>query len=409
MKKRNHCVQTVAILAIAASLCRGAETNPPPYQIDPNYKPTRDLSQFFAKVKAGRPVTVMSLGGSVTEGHSWCAFATEWLQKEYPNHQIRYVDGALGGRGPDLTAFRFRREHLPQHPDLVFIEYVVNSYPPKPENYKALDGMVQQLLRQWQKPDIVFVYVNAKGGPSVLPKATPGGSPRPWAWWTGTNDVAALEKVQPLARYYGFQEVDVRTYAQGQFDDGKLTWDEFARDPIHPTQRGHAIYAEPVIELLKQQAALADHPTPVPPVPAAYGSDEWTTATVLPISAAHFGPEWKVVAPLPQVAPFMDELLETDQTGAVVTVTARTTTFGVYRVATDDGGRVAWSIDGGKEAEFNLSTHGTNGNVWFDNRIFQSGLPPGEHTLTLRVCPKVEPLRGTMVRIGGFCVTNPKP
>ena len=38
------------------------------YKPDPGYKPTRNLSQFFAKVKAGRPVTVMGIGGSVTGG-----------------------------------------------------------------------------------------------------------------------------------------------------------------------------------------------------------------------------------------------------------------------------------------------------------------------------------------------------
>jgi hypothetical protein len=184
------------------------------YKPDPGYKPTRDLSQFFAKVKAGRPVTVMGIGGSVTEGHSWAAMSAEWLQKQYPNARIHYVDGAFGGTGPDAVVFRFRRDILPHHPDLVFIEYTVNSYAKHDINFKALDGMVLQLLRQWQKPDIVFVYVgNDKG----------------------ERD---LSKVQPLARHYGFQEVDPRKHLQTLIDAGKIKWTDIARDRIHPNEKG---------------------------------------------------------------------------------------------------------------------------------------------------------------------------
>ena len=278
------------------------------YKPDPGYKPTRDLSQFFAKVKAGRPVTVMGIGGSVTEGHSWAAMSAEWLQKQYPNTHVHYVDGAFGGTGPDAVVFRFRRDILPHHPDLVFIEYTVNSYAKHDINFKALDGMVLELLRQWQKPDIVFVYVgNDKG----------------------ERD---LSKVQPLARHYGFQEVDPRKHLQTLIDAGKVRWQDIARDRIHPNEKGHAIYAEPLIQLLKQQAALADRPTPVPPVPPPYASEEWAHAALVPVAAAHYGSQWKAVKPSPWGERFWDEMLECDQVGATLTFTANTVS-GTYAVS----------------------------------------------------------------------------
>jgi hypothetical protein len=78
------------LVLLAAARVEGAE----PYKPDPRYVPSRDLSRFFAKIKAGQPVVVMGIGGSVTEGHSWAAMSAEWLQRQYPGKQIFYVDGA---------------------------------------------------------------------------------------------------------------------------------------------------------------------------------------------------------------------------------------------------------------------------------------------------------------------------
>lgn len=327
----------------------------------------------------------MGIGGSVTEGHSWAAISAEWLQKEYPGRQIRYVDGAWGGRGPDMTVFRFRRDHLPHHPDLVFIEYTVNCYGSKEETFKALDGMVQQLLRQPQKPEIVFVYVGNEKGER------------------------GLEKVQPLARYYGFIETDPRAYLQKKLDAGELTWKDFAGDQIHPNQKGHAIYAEPVIAMLKRQAESAAKPTPAPPVPAPFFSGDWTTALIVPIAAAQPDKDWKAVAPN-YYGGALDEIYESDKIGATMTFTANTTCLGAYVVMTTDSGVLGWSIDGGKPNENNMTHQYVRTNDWWiQNVMFDKELPPGEHTLKLTVKPKSAISSGNFVRIAGFCVTNPKP
>jgi hypothetical protein len=384
-------IASLGVLALSV-VCQAAGPTPTSYPTtetykpDPNYKPTRDLSNFFAKVRSGRPVTVMGIGGSVTEGHSWAAMSAEWLKKQYPSANIHYQDGAYGGTGPDAVVFRLRHDILPFHPDLVFIEYTVNSYAKHDINFKALDGIVLQLLRQWQKPDFVFVYVgNDKG----------------------ERD---LSKVQPLARYYGFQEVDPRTHLQTLIDAGKVKWTDIARDQIHPNEKGHAIYAETLIDLLKQQAAMTGPPTPEPPVPAAYASDEWTTATLVPIAAAHYGKEWKVVKPSPWGERFWEEMLETDQVGATMTFTGNCTSIGAYLLIAKDCGNISWSIDGGKETDRMLSNWGTlTGGMWADNCVFASDLSPGEHTLKITVKPKWEKATGNFVRCGGFCVANPKP
>ena len=377
---------TVVVLAAALLLPAAAVLAAEPYKPSPNYTPSRNLSQFFAKIKAGQPVVVMGIGGSVTEGQSWAAMSAEWLQKQYPGKQIFYVNGAYGGTPPWQTVFRLRRDILPHKPDLVFIEYAVNSYLDNKRNWLAEDGMIRQLLQQPQRPEIVFVYVGSD---------------------TGARD---LEKVQPVARHYGFLEVDVRSHLQKKIDAGEVAWKDIAGDAIHPNQRGHAIYAEAVTVLLGQQARLADKPTPPPPLPSPYFGDEFTTATLLPIAAARVSPEWRAVEPPGWTGKFLDEIYETDRPGATMTITANTTAVGIYLIQTTDSGRIAWSIDGGPEKQEDLWAGWLGkGGLYVRNFLLARSLPRGNHVLKLTVLAKSEKVEGNMVRIGGFCVTNPKP
>jgi acyl-CoA thioesterase-1 len=382
MPQRRHLFLTVsAILLLATSTACAADG----YQPDPDYKPSRNLSRFFAKIKAGQPVVVMGIGGSVTEGHSWAAMSAEWLRKQHPDHQIAYVDGAYGGTPPWQTVFRLRRDILPHKPDLVFIEYAVNSYLDNERNWLAEDGIVQQLLRQPQQPEIVFVYVGSD---------------------KGARD---LEKVQPVARHYGFLEVDVRAHLQRKIDAGEVAWLDIAGDAIHPNQRGHAIYAEAITALLAQQAPLADKPAPVPPVPVPFRSDEFTTATLLPIAAAQASSEWRAVPPPGWTGKFLDEMYETDRPGATLTITANTTAIGIYLIQTTESGRIAWSLDGGPEQVLDLWAGWLGkGGLYVRNFLLATGLPRQDHVLKLTVLDKSEKAEGNAVRIGGFCVTNPK-
>ena len=105
-----------------------------------------------------------------------------------------------------------------------------------------------------------------------------------------------LDRVQPVARHYGFLEVDERSYMLKKIDAREFAWKDIAGDLIHPDPQGRAIYAEAVTALLEQQARLGDTPTPAPSVQRPFFGDEFTTATLLPIAAARVSTDWRVVA-----------------------------------------------------------------------------------------------------------------
>jgi hypothetical protein len=148
----------------------------------------------------------------------------------------------------------------------------------------------------------------------------------------------------------------------------------------------------------------------VPAMPDAFFGDEFTTATLLPIAAAQASPQWRAVRPPEWTGKFLDEMYVTDRPGATMTITVNTTTMGVYMLQTTDSGRIAWSIDGGptKEIDIWAGWLGRDG-LYVRNFLLATGLPRGDHVLKLTVLPKSVKADGNWVRIGGFCVTNPKP
>jgi len=98
-----------------------------------------------------------------------------------------------------------------------------------------------------------------------------------------------------------------------------------------------------------------------------------------------------------------------------MTVTMNTTTVGPYAISSTDAGQIAWSIDGGEEHTLDLYpgwvAKGTvaKDNYFVRNFLLATGLPRADHVLKLRVVPHSERSDGNVVRLGGFCVTNPKP
>jgi len=136
----------------------------------------------------------------------------------------------------------------------------------------ALDGILQQLLDQPQKPEIVFVYVGIRNG------------------------YGKLDRVQPVARYYGFPEVDARAFVQTKIDAGVVKWRDLFVDDVHPNKRGRSIYAEAVTQFLQKESERVEI-TSAPLMPPPFKGAELATATILPIASFQASRDWKATVP----------------------------------------------------------------------------------------------------------------
>ena len=105
-----HLVQNLAsgLLAFSVSLLSAtgapavAPTAKPPVKLEPAVPFTvRDgLPNVAAKLKAGEPVTVLFLGGSITVGggspKGYVTFVGAWLKELYPKATVTIVNAGIG-------------------------------------------------------------------------------------------------------------------------------------------------------------------------------------------------------------------------------------------------------------------------------------------------------------------------
>ncbi|HMY73847.1 MAG TPA: SGNH/GDSL hydrolase family protein, partial [Blastocatellia bacterium] len=147
-------------------------TNPSQQVTSSTPKPRRNAGLFFNKLRAGKPVTVAYIGGSLTTGAgagnpdkaSYRALVTSWLRQRFPKVEITEINAGLPTTGSLYGTMRARRDVIAQKPDLVFVEFAASDAADEEQPVKkAVEGLLRQLLILPQPPEVVMLYAqNAK-------------------------------------------------------------------------------------------------------------------------------------------------------------------------------------------------------------------------------------------------------
>lgn len=360
---------------------------------EPEAPPRRTLGRVFAKLKAGEPVTVAYFGGSITAAAGYRVKTFRWFRDTFPKAPLREVNAAIGGTGSDLGAFRCGADVVAHRPDLVFVEFNINDGSPSNEFRKAtMEGIVRQLWASPSRPEIVFLYTTSR-----------------------TLDHPRVSH-PAVARYYGIPEIDLQPPLRqalkradlpqptaAQKADRRLDWNApgqvFMSDSVHPNDLGHTIYADTIIAYLKTQVDAA--PSPAPALPAPLVSDEFAHVRMVKPTAATLTGDWEVLPPAPKtglLARYREGTVNARQPGDALTFTFDGTAIGLFLNVQKDGGKFEWTIDDGQAAKGDPKYGGPRGarrgvvdtapGPYFPRNhyaLLTCGLPPGKHTLRLRV------------------------
>ena len=223
------------------------------------------LARVMRKAQRGEKICVALIGGSITQGAyasdtdrtSYAAHVRDWWINAFPNAEIEFHNGGVGGTQSILGVHRVERDTLRYDPDFVIVEFAVNDHPAQWET-EAYSNLCRRLLSHKTAPAVMLLFtMNSDGSNTQETEITVG-------------------------EHYGLPMVSYRDAMRPELEAGRVKWEDIAKDWVHPNDRGHAIIGTLVGNMLQRTLdgidAITDTETPLP---CAFISDRYADAYIL--------------------------------------------------------------------------------------------------------------------------------
>lgn len=228
------------------------------------------LQAVMKKLAAGEPLTLVTVGGSITTGHAahpprergWAALLARSL-----GPRVKLVNAGLSGTDSAAAVQRVEAQVLAAQPDLVITEFGVNDAWLDPTvRGSSYEGLLRRLLQARGAPAVVVLALTQQGN---QPRTAPDLQLR-------------------LAAHYGLAALDFGAWLQARVNAGEDRWAALYDEPVHPNGTGHQRIALALAETLHAAAAapaslLASPPAADPaalPTPLFGRAHEFTRLTM---------------------------------------------------------------------------------------------------------------------------------
>ena len=374
-----HLVHALFLFLGTLSAASAADA-PQTFGIHVRLRGSLDNSRIHFLRKKAR---VAFMGGSITEMDGFRPMVCESLKKRFPETAFDFVNAGIASTCSTTAAFRLATDVLAGGaPDLLFVEFAVNddqdAAHTRAECIRGLEGIVRHARRANPNMDIVVTFFVNEG---MLKTLQSGGTP------------LTVEAHEAVASHYAIPTIHLAPEVATQMTAGKLTWEQYGG--VHPAPFGNAICARMIDELLdrawasplSEKAALAPHATPQPLDSLNYEAGRFIDpALAQSKSGWTLGlPDWEKLAGSKRDRFTKIPMLSATEPGAETTLTFEGTAVGAYIVAGPDAGIAEASIDDGPFRSVNLFHHYSAGLHYPRTVMLGTELPPGKHTLTLRI------------------------
>jgi lysophospholipase L1-like esterase len=202
-----------------------------------DYRPKgAPLARVLAKLKAGRPVTIVTMGDSLTDYHHWANRQTSWprllkeqLEKRYKS-RVTIINPAIGGTQlrQNLVLVPRWLAQAPQ-PDLVTVCFGFNDWDA---------GMRGRQFRESYDDAVDRIRRATKGHADVLILTTAPAASR----WGVMAELSEACRAAARDRNAGLADIEKRFLEAGKRDKERL----YVDDRTHLSPAGHALVAETV-------------------------------------------------------------------------------------------------------------------------------------------------------------------
>lgn len=349
------------------------------------------------KLKPGNWINTIFVGTSTTAGAGASSPGLSYPSRVMGTLRATFPGASggqpiiAGGTGSWWGAFCAVRgqavygQHLPGA--ILFVELAADDGDATEQQVcSALEGIVRQLRTSYPMTDLVFLYGLSK---DHIEAYRQGRLPPVIQWH------------ERVAQHYVVPSVNMGQFVAAKILAGKLTFEQFSKDGVHPTDRGHALYAEAVKPLLVA-AKAAFKPEQQPPkraLPAPLTSAPMVAAHCLPYEMAKLEGDWQLGRESPTAT--FRHVLVSDSPGATLSLRFKGAGIGIFDAVGPDTGDLEFSVDGGAwHTRPNFDRQCQKG-VRTNSRSLAEGLDPKLwHVFRLRVAAKQpEGSKGRFLRI----------
>ena len=185
------------------------------------------LANVIKKLQNGEEVTVAYIGGSITQGTSagsakcYARLTTDWLEQQFPNSKINYVNAGIGATGSFIGASRVDKDVLSHDPDLVFVEFSVNDTTQHTQlNKQSYAALLRRIWAHSTSPAIVTIAMTQQNGTSFQ------------------------EQHGEIVKMFDLPMISYKNTILNVIDKGHITWKDISDDDIHPNTPGHKLLSQ---------------------------------------------------------------------------------------------------------------------------------------------------------------------
>lgn len=207
------------------------------------------LTTFLKKASSGQPLKIkfwgdsITLGaGSSTDSNNYVNRVVKGLQKSYPNSQISASNLGIGGSTTLIKYKQFATEVLADKPDLVVIEFLNDMLVPPAMIKNIYDTLIEQAKEAGT--EILFCAPHLPSDSFIMNNDGKGGGSAPYTKFLRN---LAQQNLGVIAL------ADVAAWSENLPKKG-LRRESFVVDGIHPSDAGHAAYADVILKTLSATA-----------------------------------------------------------------------------------------------------------------------------------------------------------
>lgn len=320
------------------------------------YGDGNDLYAPLRRAVQGKPLRVLTLGGSITQGGGGNGWIGDAMRQQFPDAPVSIYNAGMSAMDSRHATYRLQRDVIDNQPDIVIIEFTVNDKSkPDQETLRTVESLIRKLKTLKNPPAVIMLEAADRDRPA-----------------------GAVPPQRLAGLHYGLLNIDLNTALNRHLSDGGPKFEDLMSDRVHPNNTGHQFYAQTIMAALKPyiERSRSKETLPAPPeLPPQLSGQELTLDGRLGAIPATAGWQLKPVTP-GWYSRFFLGTTASRTPGDVLEIPFRGQTAGIFFEMSTANGLIYASVDGAPPVPVNINSR--NG---YSYAIIAKGLAPGEHIM----------------------------